>query len=541
MLDGCTPWPEPIAERYRTQGFWRGVTLGALLRECAERYTDTIALVHGGRRISYAELDVWADRLAIGFRQHGIARDERVLVQLPNVPEFVAITFALLRIGAKPVFSLVAHRHTEIGHLVALSGASHYVLPDTHRDFDHRELALRIRSEHDGLRTLFVVGAGGDGFTTLAEVESANAPTELPDPDPSDVAFFLLSGGTTALPKLIPRTHDDYVYQSLRAAEVCELGTSDVYLAALPIEFNFAWGCPGVIGTFQTGGTVVLADTPNPLDCFPLIERERVTVTALVPSLVAIWMEIAEWTDADLSSLRLLQVGGARMTRDFTERIGVSLGCALQQVFGMAEGLLCFSRPDDPAESVLTTQGKPISDADELLIVDVDGVALPSGEVGELITRGPYTLRGYYRAPQHNALAFTEDGFYRTGDLASRTADGDLVIEGRIKDLIIRGGDKINAGEVEQHLLAHPAVAATAVIGMPDEFLGERIHAFVVPSGTPPELAELKQAMDARGVASYKLPDELTIVAELPLTPLGKVDKKALRAHRAVAIEEVTA
>ncbi len=537
MLDGSTPWPAEVAERYRATGVWRGDTMGAMLRDVAGRYGSATALVHHDRRISYTELDRWSDRLAAGFAAHGVGPDDRVVVQLPNVPEFIAIVFALARVGAKPVFSLTAHRGTEICHLVELSGATAYVLPESHRNFDHVELARQVQAAHPGLRSLFVLGEKTAGFVSVSELELVDPdPAPLPEPDPSDVAFFLLSGGTTALPKLIPRTHDDYVYQSELAARVCELTLEDTYLAVLPVEFNFAFGCPGVVGTLQTGGTAVLADTPNPLDCFPLVERHRVTVTAMVPSIVALWLEVAEWAEDDLSTLRLLQVGGARMTREFTEKIAPGLGCSLQQVFGMAEGLLCFSRPDDPAESVLTTQGKPISEHDELRVVDPadpTNAPLPAGSVGELITRGPYTLQGYYKVPEYNRGAFTADGFFRTGDLARLTPDGDLVIEGRIKEMIIRGGDKISANEVEDHLLAHPRIALAAVVGVPDEFLGERICAYLVAEGDEVPLAELKRAMHARGVADYKLPDLVRYVPEFPLTPLGKVDKKALAAAAA--------
>ncbi|MFI9468079.1 (2,3-dihydroxybenzoyl)adenylate synthase [Streptomyces sp. NPDC052492] len=534
MLEGCTPWPEDVARAYREQGIWRGETLGTVLREAALAHGDRTALVHGDRRVGYAELDRWADRLAAGFAAHGLRAGDRIVVQLPNVPEFVAIAFALMRLGVKLVFSLPAHRATELGHLVELSGAVALLVPETHRGHDHRELAREVRARTGTLRSLFVLGAKTEGFVSVAELESAVPdPRPLPEPDPSDVAFFLLSGGTTALPKLIPRTHDDYVYMSDRAARVCELTADDVYLAVLPIEFNFAFGCPGVIGTLLTGGTVVLADTPNPMDCFPLVERYRATVTAMVPSIMTLWLEAAEWTEEDLSSLRLVQVGGARMPREFTARIEPTLGARLQQVFGMAEGLLTFSRPDDPRESVLTTQGRPVSDADELLIVDEEGRPLEAGRVGELLTRGPYTLRGYYNAPEHNRRAFTADGFYRTGDLARLTEDGDLVIEGRIKEMIIRGGDKIAAGEVEDLLLAHPGISAAAVVGVPDTFLGERICAFLVAEGPEIPLADLKRSVHARGVADYKLPDVVRYVPELPLTPLGKVDKKALAAHAA--------
>ncbi|MFI6344279.1 (2,3-dihydroxybenzoyl)adenylate synthase [Streptomyces sp. NPDC050560] len=534
MLDGFTPWPEEFASRYREEGLWRGETMGEVLRRAARAHGDKAALVHGGRRVGYAELDRWADRLAAGFAAHGLRAGDRVVVQLPNVPDFVAIAFGLMRLGVKVVFSLPAHRATEITHLVELSGAVAYLVPETHRGFDFRDLARQVQGDTTTLRTLFVLGAKTDGFVSVAEVESAvPEPRPLPEPAASDVAFFLLSGGTTALPKLIPRTHNDYVYMSHQAARVCELTEDDVYLAVLPIEFNFAFGCPGVVGTFHTGGTVVLADTPNPLDCFPLVEEHGATVTAMVPSIMTLWLEAAEWAEDDLSSLRLVQVGGARMPREFTERITPTLGARLQQVFGMAEGLLTFSRPDDPEEAVLTTQGRPISDADEVRIVAGDGTVLPPGEVGELVTRGPYTLRGYYRVPDYNRRAFTPDGFYRSGDLARLTEDGDLVIEGRIKETIIRGGDKVAAGEVEDLLLAHPGVAAAAVIGVPDPFLGERICAFLVAAGAEVPLADLKKSVHARGVADYKLPDVVRYLPELPLTPLGKVDKKALAAHAA--------
>ena len=526
MLEGCVPWPPALAQSYRERGYWRGVTLGTVLRSAAARFGDRTVLIHGRRRVSYTELDAWADRLATGFARCGIKADERVVVQLPNVPEFVAVCFALFRLGAKPIFALTAHRASEIRHLCELSGAMAYVVPGTHRGFDHIALAKQIRDEVESVRSVFVLGEPAEDAIPLAELD--DAPAELPDPDPTDVAFFLLSGGTTALPKIIPRTHDDYVYQSLRAAEVSELSTEDVYLVVLPIAFNFAWGCPGVLGTLQTGGKVVLADSPNPGSCFPLIERERVTVTSLVPSITQIWLDVAAWTDSDLSSLRLVQVGGARLTPKLASQIEPTLGCKLQQVFGMAEGLLTFSRLNDPPESVLQTQGTPISPADEVKILDECGRELPAGAVGELVARGPYTLRGYYQTPEYNRRAFTQDGFYRTGDLARLTEHGELVIEGRIKDVVIRGGDKISASEVEDHLLTHPAVAAAAVIGVPDDFLGERICAYIIPRGEPPTLIELRAAMQERGVAEYKLPDRVEFVDSFPTSPLGKIDKKAL-------------
>ncbi|MEV5419114.1 (2,3-dihydroxybenzoyl)adenylate synthase [Streptomyces albogriseolus] len=534
MLDGCVPWPDEVSARYREAGYWRGETLGRLLRRWAQAYGDRTALVdaEGTRRIGYRELDLWCDRLAAGFAARGLGPGDRVLVQLPNTPDFVAVCFALFRLGALPVFCLPAYRDNELRHLVELSGATACVVPDTHNGFDHRDLVRTVRGHLPALRQVFVAGEPAHGFTALADVPAD--PVALPEPDASDVAFFLLSGGTTALPKLIPRTHDDYAYQTRITAEICGLDENTVYLAVLPVEFNFPWGCPGVIGTLAVGGRAVFARTPEPLHCFPLIERERVTFSSAIPTVVHLWLAAAEEGHGhDLSSLDVLQVGSAKLHPEVAERIGPTLGVRLQQVFGMAEGLLTFTRYGDDPETVLTTQGRPVSPADEIRVVGPDDREVAVGETGELLTRGPYTLRGYYRAPEHNARAFTADGFYRSGDLVRLTPAGEIVVEGRVKDVVVRGGDKVSATEVEGHLTAHPDVQQAAVVPMPDPVLGEKICAYVIPApGRPaPRLPVLRAHLRSRGLAAYKLPDRVEAVGSFPLTGLNKVDKKALAAR----------
>ncbi len=227
----------------------------------------------------------------------------------------------------------------------------------------------------------------------------------------------------------------------------------------------------------------MFARTPEPLHCFPLIEREQVTFSSAIPTVVHLWLAAAEEGHGhDLSSLDVLQVGSAKLHPEVAERIGPTLGVRLQQVFGMAEGLLTFTRYDDDPETVLTTQGRPVSPADEIRVVGPDDREVAVGETGELLTRGPYTLRGYYRAPEHNARAFTADGFYRSGDLVRLTPAGEIVVEGRVKDVVVRGGDKVSATEVEGHLTAHPDVQQAAVVPMPDPVLGEKICAYVIPA-----------------------------------------------------------
>ncbi|MFI6099292.1 (2,3-dihydroxybenzoyl)adenylate synthase [Lentzea sp. NPDC051213] len=513
------PWPEETAARFTDAGYWRGETLGALLRGWAADHGEKTALVCGDRRISYRGLDTWADRLAAGLHAEGIRSGDRIVVQLPNVAEFVALCFAMFRLGALPVFALPAYRANEIRHLCELSGAIGYVVAREHLDYDYVALAEEITGAVPAIEHVFVADS-------LPQAD----PIDLPEPDPRDVAFFLLSGGTTALPKLIPRTHDDYAYQTRITAEINELGPGSVYLTVLPIEFNFPWGCPGIIGVFQAGGTAVLALTPEPEECFSLIERERVTITSVVPTITHLWLEAVPSNNRDLSSLEIIQIGSAKLHPEVAARVEPAFGCRLQQVFGMAEGLLTFTRSDDPADVVLTTQGRPVSPADEIRVVDEAGNEVPAGACGELLTRGPYTLRGYYNAPSHNQTAFTSDGFYRSGDLVRMTPSGHMVVEGRVKDVINRGGDKISATEVEAHLTAHPNVAQAAVVAVPDLVLGEKTCAVIIADGAAPRLPQLRRLLRERGLADYKLPDRVLVVEAFPLTGLGKVDKKSLAA-----------
>lgn len=527
LRHGVEPWPAEFARRYRAEGYWQGESLGELLRGWARRFAEVTALVCGAERISYAELDRRADERATGLMRLGIAPGDRVVVQLPNINEFVVLLFALARCGGVPVLALPAHRRAEIEHLATLSQAVGYVIADAHAGFDYRELAVDITAAVPSVRHVLVAGDPGQ-FTALDSVRGD--PAALPAVDPAAVAVMLISGGTTGRPKLIPRTHDDYAYNARASAQVCGLTAGDVYLACLPISHNFPLACPGLLGTLGVGGTVVMSPAPSPDVAFGLVERERVTVTALVPPMVRLWVETAEWDPADRSSLRLLQVGGAKLDEKLARRVGPALGCGLQQVFGMAEGLLNYTRLDDPEELVMTTQGRPLSPADEIRVVDRDGTEVAVGEVGELWTRGPYTLRGYYRVPEYNATAFTPDGFFKTGDLVRRLASGHLIVEGRAKDVINRGGENVSAAELEEHLLTHPGIVQAAVLGLPDERVGELVCAVIVtaPAEPAPKPKELKAYLHKRGLAPFKRPDKLVVRDELPVTAVGKIDKREL-------------
>ncbi|MBB6374520.1 2,3-dihydroxybenzoate-AMP ligase [Pseudonocardia eucalypti] len=577
-----TPWPAATAARYRAAGHWRGQSFGALLTALAQAHGDRTAVVgrpadpspapdceagasgrapgsapdgasageagapgrapssapdcntDGWARWTYRELDRRAHRLAAGLAGLGLGAGDRVVLQLPNAPEFLSVIFALFRLGAWPVFALPAHRERELGHFTEQTDAAAIITVDRHQRHDHAGTARRVAHAVASVRRVVVVGdpeaARAAGAVPFTEVDAD--PVELPDPDPAAVAFLQLSGGSTGLPKLIPRTHDDYLYSVRESARICGLRPESVYLAALPVAHNFPLSSPGVLGALHAGATTVLAPNPDADTVFELVERERVTITGVVPPLAAAWVAADARNRYDLSSLAVLQVGGAKCGPELAGRIGPALGCAVQQVFGMAEGLVNYTRLDDPEELVVRSQGRPISPDDEIRVVDARDEPVPDGEAGALLTRGPYTIRGYFRAAEYNATAFTADGFYRTGDLVRRLPTGHLEVVGRVKDQINRGGEKIAAEEVEDHLMAHPSVLDAAVVSLPDEFLGERSCAYVIPAAgsEAPTERQLRRFVRERGVATFKVPDRVLVVERFPVTGVGKTSKRELRA-----------
>ena len=536
-LTGVVPWPVDVAQRYRDRGVWQGVSLGEAFDRSVAAHADRVAVVDGERRITYRELGRLVDRVARHLAARGIADGERAIFQLPNVLEFVVAYFACLRTGAIPVTCLPAHRHAEIGYLAKFTEARAWFVADRFRGFDYLAMANDLRPDLPDLTDVFVAGERAvSGTTNLRELLAtgdgdAAGRLEVAPRDAREVAVFQLSGGTTGLPKVIPRTHDDYRYNSLVFAEATSFDETSVLLVSVPIAHNFPLACPGVQGALLLGARVVLAASPDPDLVFPLIERERVTWIPAVPATVIGWLNHPARTKHDLSSIRTLAVGGSRLNPEPARATLRAFGPVLMQVFGMAEGLLCATRSNDPEAVVVETQGRPASAEDEVRVVDDDGVDVAPGQVGELLCRGPYTIRGYYRADDHNRVAFTSDGFYRTGDMVRRHPSGNLVVEGRTKDLINRGGEKINAEEVENLILAHPAVVNVAVVAIPDPVMGERACAFVVPRpGTTLTLPELAQFLvENRRVAKFKVPERLELRDRLPMTAVGKISKKHLR------------
>ena len=514
-------------EPNKNMKYWEAFNLGQQLERWTEKYSNNIALVEGDERLTYKELEIKSKEMAFGFCNLGIKKNDKVVIQLPNSINFVITCFALFKIGAVPILALPAHRERELNGIFDLSKPVAYIISESFLGFNYKDMAKELIKNHLSVKHLIIDGKCTDAIS-LENVKGKNI--EFEEPSYNDTAVLLLSGGTTGIPKLIPRTHIHYVYNAKCCAERCKLREDSTYLAVLPVEHNFPLACPGIIGVLASGGKVVMCKTTSPDEAFPLIEKEKVTITALVPSLVSLWLEALEWDDSnDISSLEVLQVGGSVLDQNLARSIEPKMNCKLQQVFGIAEGLICCTSLDDPEEVIYTTQGKPISEYDEVLIVDEDGNDVPYGEYGELIVRGLYTIKGYYNLPSENKKAFTVDGFYCSGDKARFTKEGNIQIGGRIKEQINRAGEKVMPSEVESYLCNHRDIKEAAVVGVKDKELGEKICAYLISENTSLSLKDVNKFLGDIGVAHYKRPDEIKIIDFFPLTSVGKVDKKKLK------------
>ncbi|HEV8021782.1 MAG TPA: AMP-binding protein [Candidatus Lustribacter sp.] len=535
MLAGVVPFPPDFAARYRKAGYWQDLSLRDEFARIFTRHATRPALNDGDRSFSYADIDKRSTNLARNLLGLGLKPLDRVVVQLPNVAEFVILYFALQKIGAIPIAALVTHRFAEISQFAELSGATTVVTPDRSRDFDYTAMVARIQAATPALKFAIVLGdapAGSASLTDLIEKPATVPMSQLEKIfiSPTDPAVFQLSGGTTGIPKLIPRTHNDYAYNSKVAAEVCDVDRHGVLLVVLPIAHNLPLACPGIQGYFFHGARVVISASTKPDDMCALIERHRVTHLKVVPALLIRLLNDPAVSKYDLSTLQTIQSGGQRLQPEVRLLSRKLIPSAfIQENFGMSEGLLMFVRRNDPEDVRLETVGRPVCPDDEVRLLDDDDNIVAPGEVGELCCRGPYTLRGYFGVPEYNARQFTPDGFYRSGDLMRQHPSGNYMVEGRKKDLINRGGEKISAEEIENLILSHPAVKNVACIAVPDPDLGERMCACIIlRDGMSLTFEELKSFLIDKEIAKYKLPERMEIMSDFPLSTFGKVSKKDL-------------
>ena len=540
----------PIAGvRYRPQnerlahlatGDWLDLTIGDAVRQAAVQEGDRPAVTGHDGALSFAELDARSESAAAGLLAAGLRPGDRAMFQIGTVSDFFVAFFACCKAGVVPVCTLPQHRDIEIRSLAERSGATaFFVQADVHPSFDQLAFARRMRDAVEGLKTLVVVRARGavelepdehdlDALAAAFDVETARARVAPFAPGPEDVAVFQMSGGSTGLPKLIPRMHAEYLGATRALGVRYELTHEDVSLWTLPLIHN-AGMMYVVLPVALERRPVVLLHRFDIREFMDAVGRHKVSFSGSIGPIAPRMLELQDPASFDLSTLRQFF---CLSRADALER-HIDKTCG--NMFGMTEGLVMASAPSDPQEMRHHSIGRPIAKGDVVrVLAPGTETEVAEGELGELAFRGPSTLTGYYADEAANAASFTSDGFLRTGDLVRRARFGGkacYVFEGRIKDNINRGGEKIGAEEVETVISAHPAVADVRVVAMPDRFYGEKVCAYVIarPGHATPNLKELGEFMLAQGIAKYKLPERLESIDAFPVTSVGKADKARLR------------
>jgi len=475
--------------------------------------------------------------MAYNLHQKGLQRGDTVLLQVPNRPEFFIAYFALQKAGMVMVLLTVNHTAREIAHLARLTGPKAWILPDRYRKTDYLPIVTHVREQNPGLEKVILIGEKvPEGFLkfdhfleTGASREEIRSLLAKARPDPGDVCQILPSGGTTGLPKGAPRTHNDYICNLEYVAKAWDLNATDTVLVATTVGHNLALVACVTPAVFQ-GAKQVLLDSTYPEDFCRTVQEEKVTCTGLVPTLISRIVNYEALGEYDLRSLQRIYVGAANSPPELVRKVEERIGARYINAVGIVEGPLSQSRPYHSVEVRCNTIGRPCCPYDTFVTLDPDGNPTPRGKEGEMAARGPGIFTGYLNNPQANQDAFTSDGYFRTGDLAVIDENGLIRITGRIKDIIIRGGENITARDVEDVIATHPGVEYVAVVGMPDPELGEQVCAFIRPvEGATISGEDILGHMKKMEAPKIHYPARVEIVQEIPLTAAGKADKKTLR------------
>ena len=536
-LEGFPGYKKEDAEKYNEFKWWPGITLGDMFDKATDLYPNKEALVDDRSRLTYGQLRDKVDRLAIALIKLGIKKQDRVLLQLPNWSEFVYSYFALQKIGAIVVLLVPRHSQTEINHLCHLTGATTWILPEQYHKINYIPIIDDVLQTNPELKHVILVRRKeSERFASLEKLIqnaelSEDSLHELADrsPDPLEVAHMGPTGGTTGLPKVALRTHNSLICNVKYKTMAWELNNSDICLAITPAGHDMTFSV-AICGTIFAFSKLVLLDSTLPEDFCEAVQREKATCGVMVPALAIRIANFDGLKDRDMSSLLKLHVAGAPSPPDLIRAIHEKIGCQYVVGLGSTEGLNCMTGLDYDLDTICSTSGKPCCPYTEYKIIDQDEIELPLNTEGELVAKGPDVFAGYFNAPEENRRSFTKDGFFKTGDLAAMDDSGKIKITGRIKDIILRGGENISPAEIEGLVIAHPGVEVVSVIGMPDKELGERICAYIQPvHGVKLDPEEIISFLKSKGASVLQLPERVEFIEAIPLTKVGKADKKALR------------
>lgn len=530
----------PRRERMIAQGLWHDRTINDDLDACAAACPDKLALtalrVDTGevRRFTYGELARMADRIAVGLTRLGVGKNDIVACQLPNWWQFTLTYLACSRIGA--VINPLMHifRERELSFMLKHGEAKVMIAPKVFRGFDFEKMITDLRPSLPHLQHLVVVdGTGDNSFEALLSGPPWEQKPDARDiltrsrPGPDDVTQLIYTSGTTGEPKGVMHSANTVMANIVPYAQRLHLDAEDTILMASPMAHQTGF-MYGLMMPVMLKASAVLQDVWDPKKAIELIQQEGVSFTmASTPFLTDLAKTVAE-TGQSVPTLRTFLCAGAPIPGPLVEQARAALGAKIVSAWGMTEnGAVTLTRLDDDDERSFNTDGCPLPGV-EIKVVDVDGNALPAGEAGRLMLRSCSNFGGYLHRPQLNG---TDEGdWFDTGDLARIDARGYVRITGRSKDVIIRGGENIPVVEIESLLYRHPAVAMAAIVAYPDERLGERACAVVVPKpGQTMDLAEMVEYLKSQKVTLQYIPERLVVMEAMPATPSGKIQKFKLR------------
>ena len=537
-LEGWVSYRKEDAERYNRLRWWAGITFGDLLDKASVIYPDKEALVDDDRRFTYAQVREMVDRLAVSLMDLNIKPLDRAMIQLPNWHEFVFSYFALQKIGAIPILLIPRYREYEINHIAQLSDASSWILPQKYKRIDFHPVTKAVLKNNPQIKTVILVR--GEEREGVLNLETLIKDGKISDPnmerlarrrpDPMEVAHMGPTGGTTGLPKVVPRTHNDYLCRVEYAARAWELTSDDILLIVAPVthDLSFSQGLCSVIYTY---GKAVMLNATDAESICRTIEKEKTTAIVWPPALANRVSHYERLKDFDLSSLKKMYCGGGISSPELVREVSERMDCHVLNGYGGTEGMSTLPRMHYTLDRKCLTVGRPTCPYDTYKIIDSEGRECPPNMSGELSVKGPGVFSGYYKSSEENKQMFDGDGFFRTGDQAMVDEAGDIVLTGRLKDIIVRGGENISPIEIENLIMKHPGVIAAAVVGMPDPIMGEKACAYIqLRQGVELVLEEMNAFLKAKGASVLQFPERLELVDCMPVTGTkGLIDKKILR------------